>query len=128
MSIRQHNPSELYPQYSNYAHAIEVAAGSRLLIISGLNGYLPDGKTMPESFEDQAELIWQHLGTILASANMDYTNIVSLRFFLASPEFDEANMRLRNKYLGDHCAALTVVCAQLLDPKWKIEIEAMAAE
>lgn len=128
MPITKHNPTQLYPQYQSYSHAIEIAGGARLLIVSGLNGYLSDGKTMPESFEEQGELIWQHLGAILASANMTYTNLVSLRTYLASPEYDESNVALRKKYLGDHQVALTVVCSQLLDPRWKLEMEAMAAE
>lgn len=128
MPIIRHNPEKLYPQYQSYSHAIEISSSSRLLIISGLNGYLQDGQTMPETFEEQGELIWQHWGVILASANMTYTNLVSLRTYLASPEYDEANVRLRKKYLGDHQTALTVVCAQLLDPRWKLEMEAMAAE
>jgi enamine deaminase RidA (YjgF/YER057c/UK114 family) len=128
MPVIRHNPEKLYPQYQNYSHAVEIGGNARLLIISGLNGYLPDGKTMPETFEEQAELIWKHLGIILESADMDYSNLVSLRMYLASPEYDEANVRLRKKYLGDHEVALTVVCAQLLDPRWKLEVEAMAAE
>jgi len=31
------------------------------------------------------------------------------------------------KYLGNHEVSSTVICCQLLDPKWKLEIEAMAA-
>ena len=128
MSVIKHNPAKMYPQYQSYSHAIEVSSGSRLLIISGLNGYLADGKTMPETFEEQGELIWQHLGLILESANMTYTNLISIRTYLASPEYDDANVRLRRKYLGSHEPALTVVCAQLLDPRWKLEVEAIAAE
>jgi len=126
--VIKHNPEDLYPQYQSYSHAIEVSSGSRLLIISGLNGYLADGKSMPETFEEQGEMIWKHLGTILESAQMGYQNLVSIRFYLASPEFDEANVRLRKKYLGNHQPALTVICCQLLDPHWKLEVEAMAAE
>lgn len=128
MPVIKHNPETMYPKYQSYSHAIEVGNGSRLLIISGLNGYLADGKSMPETFEEQGEVIWQHLGTILESANMTYKNIVSLRTYLASPEYDEANVQLRKKYLGSHETTLTVVCCQLLDPRWKLEIEAMAAE
>jgi 2-iminobutanoate/2-iminopropanoate deaminase len=126
--VIKHNPEKIYPQYKNYSHAIEVGNSSRLLIISGLNGYLPDGKSMPETFEEQGELIWKYLGTILESAQMGYQNLVSIRTYLASPEFDEANVALRRKYLGDHQPSLTVVCCQLLDPRWKLEVEAMAAE
>jgi 2-iminobutanoate/2-iminopropanoate deaminase len=126
--VIQHNPEKMYPQYQSYSHAIEISNGSRLLIISGLNGYLADGKSMPETFEEQGEIIWQHLGTILESAQMKYKNLVSIRTYLASPEFDEANVKLRKKYLGNHETTLTVVCCQLLDPRWKLEIEAMAVE
>ena len=128
MPVIKHNPEKVYPQYQSYSHAIEVSSNSRLLIISGLNGYLTDGKSMPETFEEQGEMIWKHLGTILESAQMSYQNLVSIRFYLASPEFDEANVRLRRKYLGSHQPALTVICCQLLDPNWKLEVEAMAAE
>jgi 2-iminobutanoate/2-iminopropanoate deaminase len=128
MPIIKHNPPKMYPQYQNYSHAIEISPNSRLLIISGLNGYLQDGKTMPETFEEQGDIIWQHIGIILASANMTYQNIVSLRTYLASPECDDANVALRKKYLGTHQPASTVICAQLLLPTWKLEVEAMAAE
>ena len=86
-----------------------------------------DGTTMPESFEEQAELIWKHIHTILRSAGMDVTNIVSLRTYLADPSNDEANARMRAKQLGSHRVSATVVCCQLLEPAWKLEIEAVAA-
>ena len=127
MPMIKHNPAELFPQYRNYSHAVEVNGNSRLLFISGLNGYLADGKTMPDSFEEQGERIWGYIGVLLNSAGMNYENIVSLRTYLASPEYDEPNVRLRMKYLGDHQPALTVICCQLLEPKWKLEIEAVAA-
>jgi 2-iminobutanoate/2-iminopropanoate deaminase len=90
MTTILHNPPNIFPPYRCYAHAAEVSAGSRTLYISGLNGFHVDGKTMPESFEEQAELIWQHMGS--------------------------------------HRVAWTVVCSQLLDPRWKLEVEAVAAE
>ena len=127
MSVTKHNPTDVFPQYRNYSHAVEVTGDSRVLYISGLNGYERDGKTMPESFEDQGRLIWTHIGSILKSAGMTYDDIVSLRTYLASPEFDAANVRLRKEFLGDNEPASTVVCCQLLEPEWKLEIEAVAA-
>jgi enamine deaminase RidA (YjgF/YER057c/UK114 family) len=97
------------------------------LIISGLNGYRADGTTMPDSFEEQAEIIWGHIRTLLHSAGMDVNNLVSTRTYLADPQYDEANVRMRVKHLGGHEPSSTVVCCQLLDPKWKLEVEAMAA-
>lgn len=127
MTVILHNPDGVFPPYRGYSHAAEVRGDARLLVISGLNGYQADGKTMPATFEEQGELIWQHLGTILRSAGMEYRNLISIRTYLAAPEYDEPNVQLRMKYLGDHRPALTVVCCQLLDPAWKLEVEAMAA-
>lgn len=126
MKTIHHNPAELFPPYRGYVHAAEIVGGSRLLFISGLNGYERDGTTMPESFEEQAELIWKHIRTLLASAGMDVTNLVSLRTYLSDPKYDEANALMRSRQLGSHRVASTVICCQLLETKWKLEIEAIA--
>lgn len=123
-----HNPDGVFPPYRSYSHAVEIKGDASLLIISGLNGYLPDGINMPETFEEQGELIWQHIGTILRSASMTYDNIISIRTYLADPAYDEANVQLRMKYLGTNRPALTVVCCQLLEKKWKLEVEIMASK
>lgn len=127
MPTRKHNPPEVFPQYRAYSHGIEVRGDARLLFVSGLNGYEADGRTKPESFEAQAELIGQYLRAILRSAGMDVRNLVSLRTYLADPADDEANVRMRVKHLADHEPASTVVCCRLLDPRWKLEAEAVAA-
>lgn len=127
MPAIQHNPDGLFLPYRAYSHATEVRGDSRLLFISGLNGYERDGTTMPESFEEQAELARSHIRTILAAAGMEVGNIVSLRTYLSDPKYDEQNVRMRVKHMGSHRPASTVVCAQLLDPKWKLEVEVVAA-
>jgi enamine deaminase RidA (YjgF/YER057c/UK114 family) len=128
MTLRQHNPANVFPPYANYAHAVEVPAGSRLLFISGLNGFESDGETMPDTFEAQAEQIWNHLEAILRDAQMTVENLVSLRFYLAEPALDPANVEVLKRRLGTHHAARTVVCAGLLEPGWLVEIEAVAAQ
>jgi len=127
MPVIQHNPDGVFPPYRAYSHATEVRGESRLLFISGLNGYDSDGTTMPESFEEQAELVWAHIRTILDSAGMGVANIVSLRTYLSDPKYDEQNVRMRVKHLGSHRPASTVVCCQLLGSLWKLEVEAVAA-
>jgi len=113
MAIKIHNPKELFQPYRSYSHGVEVADGVRLLFISGLNGY---------------EVDWQHIGAILRSADMDYSDVVSLRTYLSSPDDDEENVQFRQKYMGDNKPSSTVICCQLLETKWKLEIEAVAAQ
>jgi enamine deaminase RidA (YjgF/YER057c/UK114 family) len=126
MPVIQHNPASLFPPYRCYSHAVEIRSDSRILVISGLNGFKADG-AMPESFDDQADLIWNHIQTLLKSADMGLNDLVSLRTYLADPKYDEPNVLMRVKYLGTHRPATTVICCQLLDPRWKLEVEAMAA-
>lgn len=127
MKITRHDPATLYPKYLGYAHAVEISGASRMLFVSGLNGYAADGKTMPEAFEDQCEMIWSHLRSILASAGMGMESLVSLRTYLASPEHRVTDAKICKKHLGDHEVALTVVSASLLHPSWKLEVEAVAS-
>ena len=127
MSLVPHDPAALFAPYRGYAHAMEVVGSTRLLFISGLNGFEQDGHTMPETFDEQAALIWGHIRAILASAGMDIGNLVSLRTYLADPVDDEANARMRARQLGAHRVASTVVCCRLLETKWKLEVEAVAA-
>lgn len=127
MPIVKHNPQGVFPPYENYSHAVEVTGESRILFISGLNGYEADGKTMPESFTEQADLVWGHIGAILRSAGMDYENIISLRSYLSDPAFREENNRTSMRYLGANKPSWTVICCRLLESKWKLEIEAVAA-
>src|SRR5262245_24541886 len=108
MAISQHNPPQLFPPYRNYAHAVEVTGNVRTLDISGLNGYEQDGTTMPATFDEQADIVWRNLEIVLTAAEMSYEDLVSLRFFLAEPGFDSANVRILSERLGDHRAARTV--------------------
>ena len=127
-NIISHNPPGVFPPYAGYAHAVEVPPGARTLFISGLNGYELDGTTMPADFAGQAQLVWRHLGTILTAANMSYSDLVSLRFFLASAADDPANVTLIKEHLGGHRSCRTVVVQELLEPEWLVEIEAIAAK
>jgi 2-iminobutanoate/2-iminopropanoate deaminase len=58
VTVIKHNPEGVFPPYRCYSHAVEVPVNSRLLVISGLNGYLSDGRVLPDSFEEQADAIW----------------------------------------------------------------------
>ena len=126
--VTPHNPASLFPPYAAYAHAVEVPAGARTLYVSGLNGYEADGRTLPSDFEGQARLAWRHLGAALAAAAMTYADLVQLRFYLASAEDDPTNVALIREHLGDHLACRTVVVQQLLEPAWRVEVEAVAAQ
>jgi enamine deaminase RidA (YjgF/YER057c/UK114 family) len=64
-----------------------------------------------------AACAWRHLGAVLESAAMGYSDLVSLRFFLASAADDPANVEILSSHLNGHVAARTVVVQHLLDPR-----------
>ncbi len=71
---------------------------------------------------------YAHAVEVPESAAVGYSDLVSLRFFLASAADDPANVEILTSHLDGHLAARTVVVQQLLDPRWLIEVEAAAAK
>lgn len=124
--ITHHNPTTIYPAAGPYAHGVELSGFSRLLFISGTMGLTPDGAAA-DSFEAQCEQAWANIGAVLASAGMSWLNLVKVNCFLGDRGDRNVNAAVRDRVLGDHKVAVTVVAVSLLDPAWKLEIEAVAA-
>lgn len=124
--IVHHSPAAIYPPAGPYAHGVELASATRLLYISGTMGLAPDGAAAA-GFEAQCEQAWANIGAILESAGMSWRNLVKVNCFLADRADREVNAAVRNRVLGDHKVAVTVVAVTLLDPAWKLEVEAVAA-
>jgi enamine deaminase RidA (YjgF/YER057c/UK114 family) len=126
MTTKAHSPSSVPAPIGNYSLGLEIPAGSRLLFISG---QIPEalGGEVPPAFEDQCNLVWDHILSILRSADMSAADLVKVTTFLGSREYAEANSRIRRERLDSHAPALTVVAVQILDPRWLLEIEAVAA-
>lgn len=127
MKTRTHAPDSVPSPIGNYSQGLELPAGSRLLFISGQIPETLDGE-IPDAFEDQCRLVWDHILSILRSAGMSAANLVKVTTFLTDREHAEANSRIRRERLGSHAPALTVMVAQTLDPRWLLEIEALAAD
>jgi enamine deaminase RidA (YjgF/YER057c/UK114 family) len=123
------NPTHIAPPYRNrYSHAIEVAASSRLLYISGTVGVKPDG-TVPTEFGAQVEAVMHNLTEILKSGDMDWNDVVKFQGFLM-PQGDLATFaEIRQKFFGARKPAMTVVwVAGLADPRWMVEVDLVAAK
>jgi enamine deaminase RidA (YjgF/YER057c/UK114 family) len=126
---KAHNPAHIAPPYKNrYSHAIEVAAGSRLLYVSGTVGVQPDG-TVPAEFGAQVTAVMDNLTAILKAGGMDWTDVVKFQGFLM-PQGDLAIFAgIRETYFGAHKPAMTVVwVAGLADPRWMVEVDLVAAK
>ncbi len=123
-----HTLESLYPHSSNYAHAVEIPAGSRMLISNGQIGTKPDGTT-PDSVEGQTEVIFDRLEEILAAAGMTLGDIVRLNTYFIEAEYQDAYKAIRDRRMGDHKPGATLLVVKALArPNLKIEVEIIAAK
>ena len=110
-----------------YSQAFEVQGAKRFLFISG---QVPESKTgsVPETFLEQATLVWENVFAQLRAAGMSAANLVKVTTFLSSREYAVANRQARQQALGSCTPALTVIITGIFDELWMLEIEAIAAE
>jgi 2-iminobutanoate/2-iminopropanoate deaminase len=122
-----HSPTKgVYAATSDYVHALEVRGAQRLLFVAGTMGL--DERGVPgASLEDQLELIWRNIRTILASAGMTVDNIVRLTSYLRDPAYADANAEARVAALGGRAVPTTAIVAETLASDWLVEIEVTAA-
>ena len=115
------------PQASGgYSQGIEIFGAQRLLFISGQIPESVRGE-VPGEFAEQAKLAWNNLLAQLDEAAMSVKNLVKVTIYLSSRDFAAANREIRQKVLGAHSPAMTVIITGIFDEKWLLEIEATAA-
>ena len=119
--IRPINPNSVA-----YAGACEVAAGSRLLFISGQVPERPDG-SVPADFTAQCRLTWANVERQLHDAGMSLDNLVKVTTYLSDRRYRGENSLVRREVLKDRTPAITIIIAGIYDEAWLLEIEAIAA-
>lgn len=120
-------PSSIAPTAANYAHAILTEAPQRLLHTSGVVPIAPDG-SVPDGVSAQADVVWANLSAILAEADMSSTDVVSVTTYVVHGEDLAAVMAARDRALGGHRVASTLVTVPALArSEWRLEIALVAA-
>jgi enamine deaminase RidA (YjgF/YER057c/UK114 family) len=102
-----------------------VRVGERVLV-SGTAPVWPDG-SCPDDVATQARRCLEIITTALAEAGASAADVVRTRMFLTDAADADAVGTVHGEVFGDvRPAATMVVVAALLDPRWKVEIEAEA--
>jgi enamine deaminase RidA (YjgF/YER057c/UK114 family) len=102
-----------------------VRAGDRVLV-SGTAPVWPDGSCDPDP-EVQAARCIEIIAEALEEAGAGLGDVIRTRQFLVRPKDAEAVGRAHAAAFAESAPASTmVVVAALLDPRWKVEIEAEA--
>ncbi|MFO1090191.1 MAG: Rid family hydrolase [Hyphomicrobiales bacterium] len=113
--------------FSNYSQAIEVAAGERLLFVSGQVGTTPDGK-IGDTEKRQHELAWANVLAILENAGMTAENLVECTIYITDQASVGLYREVRDAMLkGARPTATLLVVSGLANPAFKVEVSAVAA-
>jgi 2-iminobutanoate/2-iminopropanoate deaminase len=120
-------PAEIHPPAANYSHATAVPPNARWLYLSGQIGIAPDG-TVPADTAAQAEICFANIEAVLRAADMTPADLVRLTTYLLDARDRADYMAVRDRFVGSPPPASTLVAvAALADPRYRIEVEAVAA-
>lgn len=124
MSDRQRISSgSRYEATIGFSRALRVG---RDVYVSGTAPIWPDGSCDPDP-EVQARRCLEIILKALAEAGATAKHVVRTRMFLTDPAYAEAVSRAHGAVFGEVRPASTmVVITGMLDPRWKVEIEADA--
>ncbi|MEM7044440.1 MAG: RidA family protein [Pseudomonadota bacterium] len=126
--IKRVTPKDIHPPLAHYAHATEVPAGARWLVLSGQLGIAADG-SIPDDVEGQATLCFENILAILREAGMDASHLVRLTTYLTDQAHLGAYMRVRDRFVADPPPASTLLVVNSFSKKqFIVEIEAVAAK
>jgi enamine deaminase RidA (YjgF/YER057c/UK114 family) len=115
------------PAFSRYSQAVEIAAGSRLVVVSGQVGVDLDGKLAATS-AGQHEQTWANLLAILAAQGLGPADIAEVTAYLTDPGDVGLYREVRDRMLAGAAPASTlIIVAGLADPRWRVEIAVVAA-
>ena len=122
------NPRDVHPPAGPYSHTAVVQGGSELVFISGQVGMNADG-SIPPSFGDQVELVFQNLKACLAAHGLGVDAVVKLGVFVVPGQDFQLLRAARERHFGAHRPTSTsVFVPQLANPAFLVEIEAIAAK
>jgi enamine deaminase RidA (YjgF/YER057c/UK114 family) len=126
METITYSPAGVYPAGPDYAHALELRAPARLLLVSGTMGLDPAGAA-GATLDEQLELAWANIRAILAVADMTTDHIVRVTSYLRDAADAGANAAARVAALGGRAVPTTAIVVQTLQDDWLVELEVLAA-
>jgi enamine deaminase RidA (YjgF/YER057c/UK114 family) len=121
------NPRDVHAPVGPYSHTAVVPPGTELIFIAGQVGMRADG-SVPSVFAEQAEVTFANLRACLAAHGLGVEAVLRLGVFVLPGQDFTVLRAVRERHFGTHRpASTTVYVPQLADPKFLLEIEAVAA-
>lgn len=118
--ISGHSP---YEPVVGFSRAVVVG---KHVYVAGSAPIPADGSPPPEDAYEQARLCLQIIGRALEQAGAGFEHVVRTRVHVTAPEHFEGVGRAHGEVFSGIRPANTTVVTALLDPAWKVEIDADA--
>lgn len=96
------------------------------IFVSGTTGFDYSTMSISDNVVQQAEQCMKNIQHALREAGAELSSVVRIRYILPNAADFEACWPVLRQYLGSVRPAATMLCAGLLDPRMKIEIEVTA--
>lgn len=124
MASRQRSSSgSPYEETIGFSRAVRVDNQVR---VSGTAPIWTDG-SCPDDVAEQARRCFELIAAALAQLGASLADVVQTRMFITSPADADAVGKVHGELFAEtRPAATMVVVAGLLDPRWRVEIEADA--
>ena len=123
------NPWE-WSKAFGFSQAVDLVGAEHVLLCSGQTAIGDDGA--PPTTTDMGEQVSNalaNLGTVLAAANMDFSNVVKMTVYTTDVDAFLGASGASAEALGSNLPAMTLIgVARLAFPELKVEIEAIAAK
>jgi enamine deaminase RidA (YjgF/YER057c/UK114 family) len=119
-----------------FSAVLRVPAGADLLFLSGTTAlplfhehpHIHEDLNPPEDVQEQTELLMQNMKACLEAAGADFSDVVRTDVFVTDMNDQDAIGEVLGKYFKHPYPASTLIqIGQLVDPRVKLEISAVAA-
>ncbi len=121
---RNHHSASPYEKKIGFSRAVRL--GNRILV-AGTAPIGSDSRTHPGGAYEQAKRCFEIIGEAIEALGGSLKDVVRTRMFLVdASDQDEVGRAHGEAFRGIDPAATMVVVAGLVDPDWRVEIEAEA--
>lgn len=96
------------------------------IFVSGTTGFNYETMTISGDVVKQAEQCLRNIETALGEAGAGFADVVRVRYIVPRVEDFETCWPVLRRYFGEARPAATMIAADLIDPRVKIEIEVTA--
>ncbi|MCU0438687.1 MAG: RidA family protein [Raineya sp.] len=100
----------------------------KMVFVSGCTGYNYATHTISDSIEEQLEQTIQNIIYALEQAGASLSDVVRANYIVPNPADIDKCYPIVQKYFNDIRPACTLICANLISDKVKVEIEVTAVK